>query len=83
MKNIHHEVLVTAIGIAVVVALSLCSCAQQNPNDGLVPRMSAQANLPFVPQMESNGNLSLPLRASSGSTVSPLNETRKAYWSTP
>jgi hypothetical protein len=79
------RIAIFALGIILVGGAMwlLSSCAQMSPNDGLVPRMSAQANLPGVPQMDTNGNLSFPLRASSGSAVSPLAETRKAYWSTP
>lgn len=60
--------------------MALSSCAQVSPNDGLVPRMSAQANLPYVPVMTASGAL---MAAPSGQMVSPLNETRKSYWSTP
>ena len=59
----------------------LGSCAQMNSNDGLVPRMSAQANLPYTPNVMSNGLMASPSGVSAH--VSPLAETRKAYWSTP
>lgn len=66
--------------LAVLLCAAFPSCAQMSANDGLVPRMSAQANLPYVPTVLPNGMLG----ASSGSSsVSPLAETRKAYWSTP
>lgn len=66
-----------------LILLPLCcaSCAQMNANDGLVPRMSAQANLPYTPNVMSNGLMAAPSGGSAN--VSPLAETRKAYWSTP
>jgi len=64
----------------ILVPLALASCAQMNANDGLVPRMSAQANLPYTPNVMSNGLMAAP---SGGGGTSPLAETRKAYWSTP
>lgn len=71
-----------ALLIASLILVSIpiwgCSCANMGPNDGLVPRMSAQANLPYVPVLSSNGMLSAA--PGSGATVSPLNETRKSYW---
>jgi hypothetical protein len=67
--------------LVVLLMFSCVSCAQQSPNDGLVPRMSAQANLSYTPVVTNSGTLMAA--PSGGSTISPLNETRKAYWSTP
>jgi hypothetical protein len=68
------------LSLVLAGSVILSSCAQVSPNDGLVPRMSAQANLPYTPTVLPNGMLGA---ASGGATVSPLTETRKAYWSTP
>lgn len=71
------------LGLVIVGMAIMCfvGCAQMNTNDGLVPRMSAQANLPYTPAVAPNGLLAAP--SGHTPTVSPLNETRKAYWSTP
>lgn len=66
--------------LALILPLGLGSCASMGPNDGLVPRMSAQANLPYSVNVMPTGAL---MAAPSGGMVNPLNETRKAYWSTP
>lgn len=66
--------------LILLLPLVLGSCAQMSPNDGLVPRMSAQANLSYTPLVTPNGMLGA---SAGGQTVSPLAETRKAYWSTP
>jgi len=70
-----------ALAIAILAVPFCCtSCAQMGVNDGLVPKMSAQANLPYSPVVTPSGTL---LAAPSGQMISPLNETRKAYWGAP
>lgn len=71
------------IPITLLLALALCSCVNMGPNDGLVPRMSAQANLPYSVDVAPTGTLRAQFAAPMGQTVNPLNETRKSYWSTP
>ncbi len=63
-----------------LAAMAVClinSCAQMGANDGLVPMTSAQSNLPYIPSANVGAS---PMRASSGMMVSPLADTRRAFW---
>lgn len=66
--------------ILALAVFGLASCASMGPNDGMVPRLGAQANLPYIPTVQANGLLAAPDRASSGMMVAPLADTRRAFW---